>query len=219
MTTQPQQHRCYLLKLPKELRLQIYEILLKPAKLEIRSSDRPQISGLSHDRIQSDFFVAPLQPSLHPRILQSCNKINGEASTILYSHAYLHLRRSWRDVDELIARPFDLARLQSVHRLDKLQIHLLATVTWVENEIAHSAILRQFMHRDLFARCVLITIDKELDMTRMMRTPFCTASPLWSGLGRGPQLATTSRCACVANGSIRPSLVVGESAGMRSGKL
>ncbi|KAK5118597.1 hypothetical protein LTR85_008062 [Meristemomyces frigidus] len=68
--------RCHILRLPKELRLIIYEELLSLEKIYIESYDTPSIRELSEYEVATTrFYVYRLEGSASPHILRTCRQI------------------------------------------------------------------------------------------------------------------------------------------------
>ncbi|KAK5118562.1 hypothetical protein LTR85_008027 [Meristemomyces frigidus] len=145
--TAPTQPRCYFLELPKELRLQTYELLLMPRKITIRSYDTPSIAKMSDEEVAKTAFFALPPGDLDPQVLRVCHQIHGEAGRLLYSAPYLHLRPSFanfRRRGKAKDCAIDTTRLQVHRQLEKLRVDLVVTTGTLNEDIRHSQVLRGF---------------------------------------------------------------------------
>ena len=76
--------RCYFLELPVELRLQIYELLLKPRIVCIGFYDEPTILDMDEDNVARSCFYAQSTEDLHPQLLHASSEVYKESRSILY---------------------------------------------------------------------------------------------------------------------------------------
>lgn len=155
---------CYLLELPKELRLEIYELLLKPAELTIRSYDSRAFTGLpDEERATIRFYALQPQEGLASQVLRVCRQIYGEARNTLYNPPCLFLRPSFtgtsiKDAKDL---PIDVTLLRTAGTLEKLRIDLTVTPHTAKEDIDHSARLRWLLGRTIDAKQMLVVIHDE----------------------------------------------------------
>ncbi|KAK5687876.1 hypothetical protein LTR17_026689 [Elasticomyces elasticus] len=142
--------RCYLLELPKELRLQIYEYLLRPECIHLYTYDSPTIVGLSQDeiartRVYHQFTSDDPPMDLHPHILSVCHQVYDEALASLHKPYTLQIEPSCggsfhQDLatGKTVLRIFDATRLCNVRILPTLRIRLCTGYTTGIEDIAHS---------------------------------------------------------------------------------
>ncbi|KAK4894921.1 hypothetical protein LTR27_007043 [Elasticomyces elasticus] len=155
MTTEP----CYFLELPKELRLQIYDYLLRPACIRLCTYDSPTIVGLSQDEIAStrvyhQFTSNDPPMELHPHILRACHQVYDEASASLHKPYTLQIEPSWggpfqqlqdQVTGKTVLRNFDAARLCNVRILPILCIELCTSPLTGNEDIAHSTLFANIL--------------------------------------------------------------------------
>ena len=163
-------------KLPSELRLLIYECLLRPAQVDLSSYDNSEDSDDDDTNEQDDandisktdrtiiLYANRVGPKrTNPAILRTCKTIYAEAKTFLYRPLDLALRPAFAyrakprdhaehnsDVDSLCKelRAYDMAKLHCIQELSKLQIELFTTSTTKEEDLAHSkALIASFRSR------------------------------------------------------------------------
>ncbi|KAF2664800.1 hypothetical protein BT63DRAFT_98330 [Microthyrium microscopicum] len=135
---QLQSTKCYLLKIPVEMRLEIYKYLLVPVKqtrrytLALESISGPvtlsKYTGLPREDIPED-------DSVHPQILATCRQLLCEAQPVLYSSITFSLR-TWRDA---ISTSFVDFPFHAVKFIKKICIPSRRTMVFVGHH--HSTIL------------------------------------------------------------------------------
>lgn len=158
--------------LPLELRLCIYEHLLKPAKIDVYSYDRSEDHGEANEDSKAahpypvTFYARWIGPKrLNPAILRTCKAVNAEAWKIPYRPFALTLRPAFQyvlrsedcdgyndDVKTLcrIPRPFNVKGLACLHRLSKLELEVYTTLSTQDEDIAHAvALFEPFRHNNI----------------------------------------------------------------------
>ncbi|KAK4894917.1 hypothetical protein LTR27_007039 [Elasticomyces elasticus] len=129
--------RCYFLELPKELRLQIYE-LLTPHSLSLISYDWPYITGLSPSEIASTRVKRKI-PEDGDEHYHTCRQVYEEAISTFYLPRHLMLYPACDEKTEaLAAPPFPAARLLDLKSLQTLTVHLCSTEDTAAEDLAHS---------------------------------------------------------------------------------
>ncbi|KAK3621754.1 hypothetical protein LTR56_009713 [Elasticomyces elasticus] len=169
MATKP----CYFLGLPKELRLQIYDYLLRPDCIKLENHDSPTIIGLSQDeiartRVYHRFTNDYPSTDLHPHILRVCHQVYEEALPSLHKPYTLCIEpslsgpcQSFHDsiTGKTVLRIFDAARLCNVRILPTLHIRLCTSgATGIEN-IAHSTFFANILSNVSEVKMVELTIS------------------------------------------------------------
>lgn len=143
------------LSLAAELRLSIYECLLKPANINIYSYDlsqeRDEETDASSDAVFYARWVGPKCPRL--AILMTCKAVYSEAHAILYRPANLTLRPAFQyfpeyheredSVGTLCARQrlFKISNLSYIQQLARLDLEIFTTEQTMKEDLAHSKTL------------------------------------------------------------------------------
>ncbi|KAK3616731.1 hypothetical protein LTR56_025764 [Elasticomyces elasticus] len=145
--------RCYFLELPKELRLQIYE-LLSPHSLSLISYDWPDIAGLSPSEIASTRVKRKIHSDenehYHFSLLQTCRQLYAEAISTLYLPKHLDLYPSREEpVTAVAAPPFPAVRLLDLKSLQTLTVFLCTTEETAAEDLAHSQFFIGSLRRTL----------------------------------------------------------------------
>ncbi|KAK4894920.1 hypothetical protein LTR27_007042 [Elasticomyces elasticus] len=146
MATQP----CYFLAMPKELRLQIYEYLLRPDCIQLHSYD--------HELPATVYYADMnriLPRSLQPQILRTCRQVVDEAQATLYAPDHLRMKPSVRR-DEflgmgLFARPFPASRLRQDRSPQTLTMELCTSFETMATDLAHSIGLAELLGKEVRA--------------------------------------------------------------------
>lgn len=154
--------------LPSEIRLCIYECLLKPATVDICSYDlsedddddeeeAKEVTATVSSETNIPLYAQRIGPKyLTPAVLRTCKAVYAEAQTLLYRPYALTLRPAFAYLAKPVdygednsdikltghgSRNFEPARLGCIQQLSKMQIELFTTSTTKEEDIAHSAAL------------------------------------------------------------------------------
>lgn len=159
--------------LPFELRLCIYEYLLKPAKIDVYSYDHSEYqdevkedSKATHPYKPVTFYARWIGPKrLNPAILRTCKTVHAEAWKIPYRPFALTLRPAFQYVPRSeeheghnsdlrtlcrIPRPFGIWGLACVQKLSKLELELYTTFSTQDEDIAHSeALFEPFRRKNI----------------------------------------------------------------------
>ena len=156
------------LELPKELRLCIYEYLLKPALIEIYSFDVPSIVGLDDDEVaKSRFYADPVGTRLYPEILRACKTIHAEAHSILYMPTSLELRSTFQHTREEVSKELDhvidARKLGEVRQLDELCLDLTAIKGSKDEDLAHSRVLAKLINPRMKISTLAVRVRRAYD--------------------------------------------------------
>lgn len=146
------------LGLPKELRFNVYDYVLKPCVLRVFSysyrDDDDNIPNLSDPRVaQTGFYGTTREMELCPQLLRTCKTVHEEAGSILYNPTHLELAPSfrWGPPDES-ERKFDATKLTRIRRLDTLEVDLYTISVSKEVDMLHSRALVRCVHPNLAIR-------------------------------------------------------------------
>ncbi|KAK5730625.1 hypothetical protein LTR15_000562 [Elasticomyces elasticus] len=152
---------CYFLALPKELRLQIYEYLLRPDCIQLHSYD--------HETLAADATVyyadmdRILPRSLHPQILRTCRQVVDEAQATLYAPDHLRLKPAVRRYDflnmNLLARPFPASRLCQNRSLQTLTVKFCTSFATMAADLLHSIGLAELLDEKRVRELKLVVND------------------------------------------------------------
>ncbi|KAK5741809.1 hypothetical protein LTS12_024486 [Elasticomyces elasticus] len=146
MVTQP----CYFLALPKELRLQIYEYLMRPDYIQLHSYDQPSAAGIAMEELaQSRIYCGNLHglesPQRYTQIVRTCRPVNDEAEATLYTPDRLVLdpavRRFCAGGEHNAALPpqwFNAGKLRSIRSLRSLEVHVCTSSSSRNEDLALS---------------------------------------------------------------------------------
>jgi hypothetical protein len=145
------------LALPRELRYHVYEDLLQPHDLRIRSYDhqanQPDLTTIPAEAAATTHFfhrhsTGPERKRLYPSILQASHQVHDEAKPFLYRPTALVLSPSQGDPEMEVVptdRLFDLNKLHYISRLPILQVNIITVPeTWAE-DIAHNVIALSYL--------------------------------------------------------------------------
>jgi hypothetical protein len=143
------------LSLSTELRLCIYECLLKPANINIYSYDlsqeRDEDADTGSDTIFYARWVGPKRPCW--AILITCKAVYKEANTLLYRPSTLTLRPAFQYFPEHHEREdsvgtlshrqrfFNISNLGWIQQLARLDLEIFTTEQTKDEDLAHSAAL------------------------------------------------------------------------------
>ncbi|KAK5688350.1 hypothetical protein LTS10_000328 [Elasticomyces elasticus] len=163
--------RCYLLELPKELRLAIYDLLV-PDSLRLCSYDAPNVVGIdAHDfastrvqRMAGDLRVciscttlddySTINEHYHVDLLRTSRQVYVEAKATFYKPRHLGLRCSAMAKDDNggthhVERPFPAESLHDIRILQTLTVHLLTNKRSATEDLAHSRLFIRYLHPTL----------------------------------------------------------------------
>ncbi|KAK5136416.1 hypothetical protein LTR08_003061 [Meristemomyces frigidus] len=140
------QPRCYLLEIPVELRLRIYEELLPQTEVltlsvedDDEGSDAPLTLYTNGYRCQC--FLTCKCSRRYTSILRTCRQIQAEAEPLLYSPVVLRLQPTGFASNK--EKPFDVRKLRLFKRLHDLRIEYDNLYEW--KIVTHSAFLRRHL--------------------------------------------------------------------------
>lgn len=115
--------RCYLLELPAELRVQIYNELVLPTTVRIGTMHEPIVADMRELFVTTTcfYFRQYYTEKLHPSILRACRQIYQEAEPLLYQPSIVQLQLC-DGVSKVT--PFEVRKLHSIRHLEELHITL-----------------------------------------------------------------------------------------------
>ncbi|KAK5136417.1 hypothetical protein LTR08_003062 [Meristemomyces frigidus] len=160
--------RCYILELPKELRLIIYAELLRPHTLRVYWFDKPSIVGMAAQEIATTRCFTysreeevPRQP-LYPGILRTCRQFYAESCQLLYTPEVLRLYplsdTRWTREGKLNMENFRTAR-----RLQELVLELIATPLTALEDVAHSTFFAGCFRDDIQPGTVVVVLRDQYE--------------------------------------------------------
>lgn len=156
------------LDLPKEIRLEIYECLVKPARIVLSSTGNEMFANVPNDVIAKtlwykespgkwlqlastgEWFKEPSQDDeMHLCILRTCRLIWAEATPLLTKPWSLDLNPSegefaWHSDKRLV----DVSWLRGVRYLSTLSMHLATVEYSFDEDLRHSEFLADYLKRD-----------------------------------------------------------------------
>lgn len=134
--------RCHLLELPKELRIEICEYLVRPWELQIYSNSPHTCTRHTCTHKKSAWsdpptitiYFAPKQNTLHPSLLRVCRIIHDDAAPLLLQPIELTFQHSFDDETD---RPHGKYDLRPVHvsvlrKIKNVQAVNLSLATWAD---------------------------------------------------------------------------------------
>ncbi|KAH9845579.1 hypothetical protein Tdes44962_MAKER06490 [Teratosphaeria destructans] len=155
----PPSRRCFLLEAPPEIRLHIYEIVLSPSTISLRSYDNedPTSSTCKDPETATTttgyyHYFPPQEPSEHlqPAILRTCRQIYQEASGILHQPQKLSIGLSLPgDIGKNGDRAFDVVNLQRARRVRRLSISLVVCSETYQEDLRHHQFIAEYIPRDV----------------------------------------------------------------------
>lgn len=156
---------CYFLEmLPKELRLNVYEYLVKPSEIHIKSKDEPTLSGLSKQDIAATEFHTKgfNDDSLHLALLRTCRMIYNEALPILTRPSILVMHPSAPESadDDDDGPVVDASWLPQLHLLDTLRLTLGTVPNIVTEDLQHSQFLANCLGGKFRLKSLELVIDE-----------------------------------------------------------
>lgn len=144
-----------LLDLPKELRLQIYEELLKPSELELWTWGFTGCISKSESRCHA----RPIGKRLFTAILQTCKLIHDEAWVVPYTPASIWYRPRMQSRPPYTSRgAFNLELLKHMRRLDTLELEVITDSAKVEDDKANFLAFASKLHASLKVKRMDLTI-------------------------------------------------------------
>lgn len=151
--------RLSLLGLPKEMRLEICEYLLKPWTVEVVTPDEPTIFGVSEQTFfTTRCFARAVGKQLYPEILRTCQKVHVEAAHLLLGPRRLALYPSLENsTDKSSFRHLNFNHFRSLRHISFLQVELNTTRRMVAEDIAHSKLLANVLQQR--SRVQTLTLD------------------------------------------------------------
>ncbi|KAK5687877.1 hypothetical protein LTR17_026690 [Elasticomyces elasticus] len=173
MATQP----CYFLALPKELRLHIYDHLLRPDCVQLHSYD-DELNGAGATMVEDGGVpvyysdVHEMHPrSFHPHVLRSCRQVLNEAKAVLYAPEHLIMNPSvrkddWINDDEtddeetsLATKPLFAGPLRPSRSLQFFTVCLCTSWSTVANDLAHSIYFAGLLEKKCVRELKLEVVD------------------------------------------------------------
>ncbi|KAK5732380.1 hypothetical protein LTR17_010556 [Elasticomyces elasticus] len=140
--------RCYILELPKELRLQIYELLSLDC-IQLRTYDEPTIVGLSAQEVATQRLHCIRDSSdlnLHMNILYTNRQVCGEARAILQrpQHVVFQISASykWTSHERGVVEKL-YTSLPDIRVLQSLTVSLVTMETTAAEDLAQSQVVIQ----------------------------------------------------------------------------
>ncbi|KAK3706520.1 hypothetical protein LTR37_012730 [Vermiconidia calcicola] len=158
-------NRCFLLELPAELRLHIYELLLLPDSIRVFSFDNPSILDLPEDVAPTARFYAEVRGnSVCPQLLRACSQLHDEARILLDEPKALHLAPSLGGDGgsygpKLQRRQFSINRLASIRKVSELPLGLPTCIRTLQDDVAHSRVLANHLRGGLHTAMLFLDID------------------------------------------------------------
>lgn len=139
--------RCYLLKLPAELRLEVYEYLIQPLGFDIVSDiDNKTPTMSDSDAAATRFEAQPIGNKLYPQILRTCKSIYDEAHPLFHRVEYPRLKPAsgGPGASARTKRQKGFLNLSLLHRwtwVTRIELYLVIAPYSAQEDLAHSLLL------------------------------------------------------------------------------
>lgn len=159
-----------LLDLPPEIRLRVYEYLLKPQNIEIYSYDRTEVMKNKRKRAATPTFHARwIGPKrVYPAILRTCKIVSNEAHEVLYRPLSLHLLPSFR----YLGKPYQESRRVTLKKSRESSSEWTQENEWIRDlptlDLRKQAIYRDFNLKHL--SCIRHLRRLDVDIITLART-------------------------------------------------
>lgn len=144
----------------------LYEDLVAIDYIEVFSFDDADHFARRNTDTPAPRYFTPALPENskqnHRAILRTCKQIYREASELVYAPKSLcllplgrnHAPQRGRDV------AYDLGRLRSIRRLDRLEVHITLGCCAVDEAILRSEVMIQQLRKDLAARTLIVGLER-----------------------------------------------------------
>lgn len=152
--------RCLLLELPTELRLPIYEHLLKPSTVQVISPCNQDVTGMTSDAFATTCcFARAVGKQLYPAVLRLCRQVYNESHPFLLKPDRLLLQPSvarWMDLSA--HRAIDVRRFTGLRDIDHIEVELDTLASSIAEDTAHSTLLASVLRSDSYVQKLTLGI-------------------------------------------------------------
>lgn len=162
------------LGLPTELRLEVYEYLLKPTELHVLSEEHPEFAD-SPEPSGLPLYLTKREKGLHIAIIKTCKQIYAEARPILCSPQvlYLHPLALQTGHAEKALTTDEVARVskarfgEQYYVFDPAWLGKMAKLTSLNLRFVFrgQSVAREALHPALLAKCFTKNMDKLKEIT------------------------------------------------------
>lgn len=159
--------RCFLLDIPEELRLEIYDYLVRPAEIFLVSWDQPTITGKSTEVAAATTFSGkPHQfdkrfkgEKVHTALLRTCRKIYKESIALLTMPSLLNIHPLGGCILDNPGYFVDISQLSKLAHLEVLELQLGAIRTTFAETLLHCNCVISYLSKELHVKRLKVTIE------------------------------------------------------------